>query len=84
MIEEKSTAQWLSRLIRTLRLTNFVLVSPSMSGRFSLPYVIQSNTRQQSIRGFVPISPIGTKNYETADYKHVNVSFSIDLLQVIE
>lgn len=75
VVEEKSTAQWLTRLIRTLRLTNFVLVSPSMSGRFSIPFVIQSNSKQSLIRGFVPISPVATKNYNTADYKNVNVSY---------
>lgn len=73
VVEEKSTAQWLTRLIRTLRLTNFVLVSPSMSGRFSIPFVIQSNSKQSLIRGFVPISPVATKNYNTADYKNVNI-----------
>jgi hypothetical protein len=45
-----------------------------MSGRFSLPYVIKSTTKQQSIRGFVPIAPVGTKNFATVDYKQVTVS----------
>jgi abhydrolase domain-containing protein 14 len=66
--------QWLIRLIRALRLSNFVIVSPSMSGRFALPYVIQSTTRQQLLRGFVPIAPVGTKNFNAADYKRVSVS----------
>ncbi|CAF4682558.1 unnamed protein product, partial [Rotaria magnacalcarata] len=59
------------RLIRTLRLSNFVIISPSMSGRFAIPYVIQSNTKHQSIIGFVPISPSGTKNFDTKDYQQV-------------
>lgn len=58
---------------------NFVIVSPSMSGRFSLPYVIQSSAKQQSIRGFVPIAPVGTENYQKADYNRVTVSVVFDL-----
>ena len=74
VIQETAAAQWLTKLIRSLRLANFVIISPSMSGRFALPYVIQANGKQQSIRGFVPIAPVGTKNFQTADYQRVNVS----------
>jgi hypothetical protein len=70
---------WFTRLIRALRLSNFVIISPSMSGRFALPYVIQSSARQHSICGFVPIAPAGTEKYQKADYKHVTVSFVFDL-----
>ncbi len=73
VIQETAAAQWLTRLIRALRLVNFVIISPSMSGRFALPYVIQANTKQQSIRGFVPIAIVGTKNFDTNDFKKVKV-----------
>lgn len=74
VIQPTAAKQWLTKLIRTLRLTNFVIISPSMSGHFALPYVIQANTRQQAIRGFIPIAPVGTENFNAEDYKHVNVS----------
>jgi hypothetical protein len=45
-----------------------------MSGRFALPYIIQSHARQHSIRGFIPIAPVGTKKIDTADYKQITVS----------
>ncbi|CAF1017283.1 unnamed protein product [Rotaria sordida] len=73
VIQETAAAQWLIRLIRSLRLSNLVIISPSMSGRFSLPYVIQSNTKQQSLRGFIPIAPVGTKKFDTNDYKQVQI-----------
>jgi hypothetical protein len=44
-----------------------------MSGRFALPYVINSNTKQQSIRGFIPIAPVGTNSFKTTDYEQVTV-----------
>ncbi len=64
----------MTRLIRALRLSNFVIISPSMSGRFALPFVIQSNSKQQSLRGFVPIAPVGTKNFDKNEYTKVTVS----------
>ncbi|CAF3458413.1 unnamed protein product [Rotaria socialis] len=73
VIQEAAAAQWLIRLIRTLRLSNFVIISPSMSGRFVLPYVIQSNTKHQSIIGFVPIAPAGTKKFDAKDYQQVQI-----------
>jgi abhydrolase domain-containing protein 14 len=73
VIQETAAVQWLTKLIRALRLSNFVIISPSMSGRFALPYVINSNTKQQSIRGFIPIAPVGTNSFKTTDYEQVTV-----------
>ena len=73
VIQGSSTVQWLTRLINTLRLSNFVIISPSMSGRFALPYVIQSDAKTQTLRGFVPIAPVDSESFTVADYKHVTV-----------
>jgi abhydrolase domain-containing protein 14 len=73
VIQETAAAQWLTRLIRALRLSNFVIISPSMSGRFALPYIMQSNAKQRSVRGFVPIALVGTKNFDTTDYKQITI-----------
>lgn len=62
------------KFIRALRLSNFVILSPSMSGHFALPYVMQTNTKQQTLRGFIPIAPVGTESFDANDYKRVNVS----------
>ena len=74
VIKETAAAQWLTRLIHALHLSNFVIISPSTSGRFALPYVIESNAKRRSIRGFVPIAPVGTEKFNTHDYKQVTVS----------
>ncbi|UJR37435.1 hypothetical protein I4U23_030138 [Adineta vaga] len=73
VIQETAAVHWLTRLIRALRLSNFVIISPSMSGRFSLPYVLQSHLKQQTIRGFIPISPIGTNNFKPLEYKKLTI-----------
>lgn len=74
VIQESATVIWLNRLIRALRLSNFVLISPSMSGRFSIPYLMQSKRKPQLIRGFVLITPVGTNKFNTNDYKELNIS----------
>jgi abhydrolase domain-containing protein 14 len=74
VIQDSGTVQWLTKLVRALRLSNFVIISPSMSGRFAIPYVMQSHTKQQSILGFIPIAPVGTNKFDTADYKKITVS----------
>jgi abhydrolase domain-containing protein 14 len=85
VIQETAAGQWLTRLIRALRLSNFVIISPSMSGRFAVPFIIQSNSKLQSLRGFVPIAPVGTKSFDKNDYKQITVStrlFSMILINL--
>lgn len=48
--------QFLVKLTDNLQLHNTVIVSPSMSGRYSLPFLIQHH---QSVRGFVAVAPVG-------------------------
>jgi abhydrolase domain-containing protein 14 len=73
VIEEKSTVQWLGQFVRDVHLSNFVIVSPSMSGRFAVPYVIESSSSEASLRGFVPIAPAGTDKFEKVKYERLNV-----------
>jgi len=71
---DKEAVQWLTRLISKLRLRNLVIISPSMSGRLTLPYIFQLNEQQGLIRGFVPIAPVGTDKINTDDYKKIKVN----------
>ncbi|MFO7031544.1 alpha/beta hydrolase [Limnospira fusiformis CCALA 023] len=48
--------QFLVKLTDNLQLHNTVIVSPSMSGRYSLPFIIQHH---ESVRGFVAVAPVG-------------------------
>lgn len=74
VVQESEAAHWLTKLIHTLRLSNFVIISPSMSGRFSIPYVIESNAKSRSLRGFIPIAPVGTRKFTASNYQEVRVS----------
>eukprot|EP00071_Canis_lupus_P011745 XP_005632524.1 protein ABHD14A isoform X2 [Canis lupus familiaris] len=57
---EAGRAELLERVLRDLEVHNAILVSPSLSGRYALPFLIQGH---HQLRGFVPIAPASTQNY---------------------
>ncbi|XP_066182888.1 protein ABHD14A-like [Sylvia atricapilla] len=71
-VEMAVTAQgrrtFLERVFQELDMQRTVLVSPSMSGRFSLPFLLAQGDR---LAGFVPIAPVGTKDYTAEQYRGV-------------
>ncbi|XP_076045937.1 putative protein-lysine deacylase ABHD14B isoform X2 [Oratosquilla oratoria] len=50
--------EYLNNLVTELKLTAPVIVSPSMSGGFSIPYLIKYH---DLIGGYVPVAPVGTR-----------------------
>ncbi|XP_058700967.1 protein ABHD14A [Poecile atricapillus] len=71
-LEMAVTAQgrrtFLDHVFQELGMQRPVLVSPSMSGRFSLPFLLAHGDR---LAGFVPIAPVGTKDYTAEQYQRV-------------
>lgn len=61
---------FLERILEELGLRRPVLVSPSMSGRFALPFLLLRGDR---LAGFVPIAPVGTRDYAVGQYQQVQV-----------
>lgn len=57
---EAGRAELLEQVLRDLGVQSAVLVSPSLSGSYALPFLMRS---QHRLRGFVPIAPISTRNY---------------------
>ncbi|HEU5115672.1 MAG TPA: alpha/beta hydrolase [Isosphaeraceae bacterium] len=54
---------WLRVLLDILKIERPVIVSPSMSGRFSLPLVTED---PQRVSGFVAVAPVGISQYQQA------------------
>jgi abhydrolase domain-containing protein 14 len=52
--------RFLAELVPALGLHRPVIVSPSMSGRFSFPYVL---AHPEDVAGFVPVAPVGAAEY---------------------
>ncbi|XP_010114782.1 PREDICTED: alpha/beta hydrolase domain-containing protein 14A-like, partial [Chlamydotis macqueenii] len=71
-VETVATAQgrvaFLDHILQELGMQRPVLVSPSMSGRFSLPFLL---ARGDQLSGFVPVAPVGTKDYAAEQYQQV-------------
>ncbi|XP_053381475.1 putative protein-lysine deacylase ABHD14B isoform X2 [Mercenaria mercenaria] len=63
-------ALFIQAVIDTLKLNKPVIVSPSMSGGFSLPYLFKY---PGSVRGFVPVAPVGTGDFTPEDYKKLKI-----------
>ena len=61
---DRSTVEagrWLGSFLDALKIDRPVIVTPSMSGRFALPYAIDHS---KDIRGLVAVAPVGIKERE--------------------
>ena len=60
---------FMTELISSLHLSSPVIISPSMSGTLSLPYL---TTHPGNVKGFVPVAPVSTGNYNS-QYPNIKV-----------
>eukprot|EP00105_Crassostrea_gigas_P005391 XP_011418975.1 PREDICTED: protein ABHD14A [Crassostrea gigas] len=69
---------FLEKLITALDLRTPVIVSPSMSGSYSLPFLFMdpANVSKRSA-GFIPIAPVQTESYSQEKYKSLNIPTAI-------
>ncbi|XP_072203072.1 protein ABHD14A [Excalfactoria chinensis] len=65
---QRGRASFLQHVVQQLGLQSPVLVSPSMSGRFALPFLL---AHSEQLAGFVPIAPVGTREYSAVQYRQV-------------
>lgn len=65
---DQSRVELLRMFIETLGLRAPVLISPSMSGHYSVPFVMKHSAQ---LRGFVPIAPVGTRTYTPQQYQAI-------------
>lgn len=67
---EAGRAELLERVLRDLEVQNAVLVSPSLSGHYALPFLMRGH---HELHGFVPIAPASTQNYTQEQFWAVKV-----------
>ncbi|NWI51323.1 ABHEA protein, partial [Calyptomena viridis] len=68
VVTAQGRVAFLDRVLQELGLQRPVLISPSMSGRFALPFLL---VQGDQLAGFVPIAPVGTKDYTAEQYRRV-------------
>ncbi|XP_071097097.1 putative protein-lysine deacylase ABHD14B [Haliotis cracherodii] len=63
-IDSPSKGAFIGALVEALKMTRPVVVSPSMSGSFSLPFLFdQPETAEDRSRGYLPVAPVATSTY---------------------
>ncbi|XP_007061901.2 protein ABHD14A isoform X3 [Chelonia mydas] len=65
---EQGRVAFLLRVLKELGIQRPVLISPSMSGHYSVPFVLVHGAQ---LKGFVPIAPVGTQEYTAQQYQQV-------------
>ncbi|TFK00840.1 Transcription factor E2F6 [Platysternon megacephalum] len=65
---EQGRVAFLQHVLKELGIQRPVLISPSMSGRYSIPFVLVHGAQ---LKGFVPIAPVGTQDYTAQQYQQV-------------
>ncbi|XP_077430181.1 putative protein-lysine deacylase ABHD14B [Vanacampus margaritifer] len=67
---ELAPAAFLTDVCERLQLSPVVLISPSLSGVYSLPFLLQ---QQHLLRAYIPIAPIRTDKISAQQYRGVKV-----------
>ena len=67
-----SSVQFLSNLIKELGLERPVVVAPSMSGSYALPFVM-AKERAKELRGFIPVAPGAVDKYTEEELKGLDL-----------
>lgn len=65
---DQNRVDLLSRFMESLGVRAAVLVSPSMSGHYSIPFLMKNSAQLQ---GFVPIAPVGTRSFTPQQYQNI-------------
>ncbi|XP_034388669.1 protein ABHD14B [Cyclopterus lumpus] len=69
-VGQLAPAGFLKEVCEQLSLTSVVVISPSLSGMYSLPFLLQ---HQALIRAYIPVAPICTENFTAEQYQSVKV-----------
>jgi len=64
---------FLKEILTKVKYNNAVIVAPSMSGSFAFPFIFDGDNAK-SLKGFVPIAPVSTKEYEDDKFKKLSLA----------
>nr|XP_057921920.1 protein ABHD14B isoform X2 [Doryrhamphus excisus] len=70
-VGELAPASFLVDVCEQLQLSPVVVISPSLSGMYSLPFLIQ---HQNLLRAYIPVAPICTDKFTPEQYQSVKVA----------
>lgn len=65
---DQNRVDLLQRFMEALGVRAAVLLSPSMSGHYSIPFLIKHSAQ---LHGYIPIAPVGTRSYTPQQYQNI-------------
>lgn len=65
---DQSRVDLLSHFMESLGVRAAVLLSPSMSGHYSIPFLMKNS---EQLHGFIPIAPVGTRSLSPQQYQNI-------------
>jgi len=61
-------------IFKALGVKNAVLISPSMSGRYAVPYVFNSIMETYgTLKGWIPVAPVSVRDHRETEYQKLNL-----------
>lgn len=78
-VGELAPAGFLKEVCEQLSLVPVVVISPSLSGMYSLPFLHQ---HQALVRAYIPVAPICTDKFTAEQYRSVKVTLLYITLQL--
>nr|XP_034961977.1 protein ABHD14B-like isoform X2 [Zootoca vivipara] len=69
-VGEPAPASFLKSVFEALKLDQAVVISPSLSGMYSLPFLFQHS---EMLKAYVPVAPICTEKFSATQYAGVKV-----------
>lgn len=65
---DQNRVDLLQRFMEALGVRAAVLLSPSMSGHYSIPFLMKQSAQ---LHGYIPIAPVGTRSYTPQQYQNI-------------
>ena len=66
----------LQKAIEALDISSVVIVSPSASGQYAIPYIMESRN-DDKIAGYIPVAPVIEKEYTVDMFKDLKVGYPL-------
>lgn len=76
VVGEPAPAEFLRQVCDGLNTGPVVVISPSLSGMYSLPFLFQHS---EQLKAYIPVAPICTDKFKAEQYKAVQVSVCVCL-----
>lgn len=75
VVGDPAPAEFLKQVCDGLNTGPVVVISPSLSGMYSLPFLFQHS---EQLKAYIPVAPICTDKFQAEQYKAIQVSVCVN------